>query len=256
MPSQLIAFDRTAVQNYEAILGIDEAGRGALAGPVVAAAVWVNSPFLKSDTIDAMQLMVNDSKKLSSEKRQALFKYIQELESKQYIRYTYSLRDAQAIDQLNILRATHQAMHECLQKLEILPKQDGFGELPFTDNLFHFKNRSENLKKVRILIDGLPLKNLPYDHTGLIKGDAQSFSIALASIVAKVVRDDWMIKAQGQYPAYSFSEHKGYGTASHREEILTHGVTPIHRLSFLKNLEQKAEKSFSSQLAFFPDKQF
>ncbi len=277
----LIDFDRHAIQNYAGLIGIDEAGRGALAGPVVAAAVWLSSDFLKNIKLDGLLAKVNDSKQLSPDLREGIFQVILELEAKQSLCYSYAMRESQAIDASNILRTTQEAMAECLLKLhkeadklekEFLAKEpraldeenaqnntelslsfcDSFGYIAENDSegLFSKPHKGAKAQKpARILIDGSPLKNIPYPHTTLVKGDTQSFAIALASIVAKVKRDRYMRECQKDYPHFSFSEHKGYGTAHHREEILQFGPSPLHRASFLKKLYKEQEKPLQTEFA-------
>lgn len=281
---QLIEFDRHAVQNYGGLIGIDEAGRGALAGPVVASAVWLSSDFLKALEPTNLLTKVNDSKQLSPDLRESIFELILELEAKGSLCYRYAMRQAPAIDASNILRATQEAIAECLLELHKacakLEKQplckeakawpqepflespespvsfcDRFGYIPESEpeGLFSKQAKGSKAQKpARILIDGSPLKNIPYPHTTLVKGDAQSFAIALASIIAKVKRDTCMRESQKTYPQFSFAVHKGYGTAHHREEILKFGPSPLHRASFLQKLYKEQEKALQTQLTLCP----
>lgn len=273
-PLNLLDFDRHAIQNYGGLIGVDEAGRGALAGPVVAAAVWIGDDFLKEPDPSALLAKVNDSKQVSPSLREQILEWVLTLAAKNSLSYTYALRDAKAIDASNILRSTQEAMAECLLNLHktaalaekpLSPKEEEGPQLPSfaerfgyiaeeaAEGLFTQRAKSAKaLKPARILIDGSPLKNIPYPHTTLVRGDSQSFAIALASIVAKVTRDRHMKAMQEAYPHFRFSEHKGYGTALHRQEILEYGHSPIHRTSFLKNLHKNPENPQQTELHLCP----
>ena len=176
------------------IVGIDEAGRGPLAGPVVAAAVMIPR--------EIEFPLVNDSKKLTQKQREALFSEITSITKVQYSIVEIS---ADEIDQINILRATHLAMKRTIQKLKCVEFA---------------------------LIDGLPVPNFPILSKAIVKGDSKSASIAAASILAKVHRDELMAKYAIKYPEYGFEKNKGYGTAKHLEALKKHGACPIHRKTF------------------------
>lgn len=178
------------------ICGVDEAGRGPLAGPVCAAAV-ILSPHLQIPGL-------TDSKKLTDKKRRELFPIIQE----QAIAYGIGFADEQEIDEVNILQATFLAMERALSGLGVKP------ELVLIDG-----NREKDF--------GLPVKTV-------VKGDSLSANIAAASILAKVSRDDVMLQMEERYPGYGFAVHKGYGTKAHYEALRAQGPCPIHRMTFLK----------------------
>ncbi len=180
------------------IAGIDEAGRGPLAGPVVAAACILDP----KDPI----LGLNDSKKLSEKRREELFLEIQ----KRAVCCAVVRIEQDVIDDVNILNATKAAMAACVKNLRMRPS--------------------------RLLIDAVDLKGTGIPVTPIIKGDALSVSIAAASILAKVTRDRIMTDFDAIYPGYGFARHKGYGTAEHYEAIRAQGITPIHRRTFLKGL--------------------
>lgn len=200
--SEMSSFENEAVsKGYTLVAGIDEAGRGPLAGPVVAAACILdpNYPILGLD----------DSKKLSEKKREALFIEIKE----HALFYSIQSSSAELIDEINILEATKQAMRNAVA--DIKAQTDGKGP----DFL---------------LIDAVKLEGTGVPYEAIIKGDARSNSIAAASILAKVTRDHMMVDYDKEYPGYDFSKHKGYGTKAHYAAIREHGFSPIHRKSFLK----------------------
>ena len=191
------------------IAGVDEAGRGPLAGPVVAAAVKINEyhDFFKE---------INDSKKLSEKKREMLFDKIIS-----YCHVGVGIATVEEIDKVNILNATFLAMNRALEDL----KED---KIPFD----------------KVLVDGNKLiKGYDGKQEFVIKGDAKSLSIAAASIIAKVTRDRIMLKYAEEYPEYFFEKHKGYGTKLHREILLEKGALPIHRKTFLKKILKTEESS-------------
>ena len=177
------------------IAGVDEAGRGPLAGPVVAAAVILDP--------SAEILYINDSKKLSEKKREEIFPEIME----KALAVGVGIVDAARIDEINILQATYEAMRTAVSRLAFTP------QLLLND---------------AVIIPGLAQEQVP-----LIKGDAKSISIGAASIVAKVTRDRIMREAERLYPQYGFAGHKGYGTAAHIEALRQYGPCPIHRRSFI-----------------------
>ncbi len=183
-------------QGIRYICGVDEAGRGPLAGPVCAAAVILPAG------IDIPGL--NDSKKLSDKKRRELFPVIK----KNAIAYGIAFADHREIDDINILQATYLAMERAIAQLTVKP------DFALIDG-----NRAKDF--------GLPVKTV-------VHGDSLSASIAAASILAKVTRDDWMEKAALQYPQYQFEVHKGYGTKAHYEALDQYGPCQIHRMTFLK----------------------
>ena len=186
--------------------GVDEVGRGPLAGPVVTACVILPSDF---DVLG-----VDDSKKLSDKKRRELDVLIRE----KALAYGYGMRDNETIDRINILNATKEAMKDAISEAAMM---------------LEIKHRA---KLGHVLIDAVRLDGLDYPETPIVKGDQQSISIAAASIIAKVKRDDMMIAYASKYPGYAFEKNKGYGTKAHYDGIREHGITPIHRKSFLKNI--------------------
>ncbi|MFD0894039.1 ribonuclease HII [Luteolibacter ambystomatis] len=177
------------------VAGVDEAGRGPLAGPVAAAAV-VLPPRFSCPGLD-------DSKKLSPAKREVLYA---KLTTHAKVRWAVALVHAEEIDSINILRATHLAMRQAVSELR--------------------------MEVEHCLIDGLPVPVFPWPHDGVVKGDGLSLSIAAASVIAKVTRDCWMQEAAREFPQYGFERHQGYGTPGHLAALRSHGPCRIHRRSF------------------------
>ena len=194
----LFEYDRELRKSYPVFCGVDEAGRGPLAGDVYAAAVI----FDKDTVIEG----INDSKKLTEKKREALYdEIIQKAQA-----YCIATATVEEIEKYNILQATFMAMKRAVEGLGIKPEL--------------------------ALVDGNRLPELPCQAQTLVKGDGTSASIAAASILAKVSRDRYMKKIAEEYPQYMFEKHKGYGTKLHYELLRTYGPSPIHRRTFLKNL--------------------
>jgi ribonuclease HII len=189
-------------QGITRVAGVDEAGRGPLAGPVVAAAAILPSRWADAG-LPAELAGLNDSKQLTAPQREKYFEFLTRCAE---IEFGIALVDAGVIDEINILQATHRAMNDALAKLNPLPPH--------------------------ALVDGRPVKTLRVPQTAIVKGDARSYSIAAASVLAKVTRDRLMLEAHAQWPEYAFAEHKGYGTAKHLAAIAKHGACPIHRLTF------------------------
>lgn len=183
--------------NYSYICGIDEVGRGPLAGPVVASAVILPK--------DCDILYINDSKKLTAVKREALYEEIMEKAVAVGIGFVEPTR----IDEINILQATYEAMREAISKLN--PQPD------------------------LLLNDAVTIPNVSIEQVPIIKGDAKSISIGAASIIAKVTRDRLMQEYDKMFPEYGFASNKGYGSTEHIKAIQTYGATPIHRKTFIKN---------------------
>lgn len=184
-------------RGFKAVCGVDEAGRGPLAGPVFAAAV------ILPDNCEIEGL--NDSKKLSEKKREALFDVIKE----KAVSWSVASADEKIIDEINILQATYLAMKNAVEGLDVPADY--------------------------ALIDGNRMPPIAIDGETVVKGDAKSMSIAAASILAKVSRDRFMLELDKEYPQYQFAKHKGYGTKLHYEMLTEHGISDCHRLTFLKS---------------------
>ena len=202
---ELCKYERQlAAEGYSLIAGIDEAGRGPLAGPVAAACVIFKSegPFVKG---------ADDSKKLSEKRREALFEEIKE----KSFAYGISLVDNHRIDEINILQATYQAMRNALEEAIKM---------------------ADNKMPGMLLVDHVHIPQVEIPQISITHGDAQSVSIASASILAKVSRDRLMKQFDEEFPQYGFAKHKGYGTKAHYEAIAQYGPSEIHRITFLKKL--------------------
>jgi ribonuclease HII len=189
-------------RGFTRIAGVDEAGRGPLAGPVVAAAVVFPADWILRGLPETLQ-GIHDSKQLSAGTREVLYA---RLMSRPEICIGIGRVDAPLIDQINILQATHRAMNLALAQMSPPPRH--------------------------VLVDGLRVKSLAFPQTAIVSGDALSFSIAAASILAKVTRDRLMAEFDREYPGYGFSAHKGYGTPEHLAALNERGPCPIHRFSF------------------------
>jgi ribonuclease HII len=247
---QLRGFDLKQIEDYASLIGVDEVGRGALAGPVVAAAVLVSRGFLDSRWATTRAQRVNDSKLLSAAEREELWLEFDRLMVQGQIHATCGVASVEEIEQFNILGATKLAMRRALEGIHA---PSAF-ERRVEPDLFASAEEIEKFKpqvSCRILIDGLPLKNFPYPHHGIVRGDARSLCIAMASIVAKVTRDRLMNELHAKFPHYGFAQHKGYGTEEHRQAVLQHGACALHRTLFLRKLlHQRAD---AAQMNFLSD---
>ncbi len=196
-------------RGFKYIAGVDEVGRGPLAGPVVAACALLPEDF---DVLG-----VDDSKKLSEKKREALFDEIKE----KAIAWGIGSKGPEVIDEINILEATKLAMKDAVKAADMMLKEKLGETIDF------------------VIFDAMKIDDLGKEQLSLIKGDQKSVSVAAASILAKVTRDRLMIEYENEYPGYAFASNKGYGTKAHYEGIERLGITPIHRRSFLTKLRLK-----------------
>lgn len=221
-------YDSSCYCRNSGLVGVDEAGRGCLAGPVVAAAVWVSPGFFDQKSLRTAAGNINDSKQLAAEVRESQYALLESWAERDVIRFRWAAASVEEIDRLNILGATRLAMQRALEALgTVLPRMEN--DLP----LFQ---ETENPAFVPILVDGRPLKPFPYAHRAVVQGDGKSLAIASASIVAKVNRDRLMWEGECLYPGYGFARHKGYGTAEHREALHRQGPSPWHRPLFLRKI--------------------
>jgi len=200
MPDVLLYEKEAWASGFLRLAGIDEAGRGPLAGPVVAAALIFDPDFIRGELTSTFSRLT-DSKAMKEGLRE---EYFQLLTESSHTTIGIGIIDSDEIDQINILQATHKAM--AAAAAQISPQF--------------------------ALVDGLPVKGLPCDSKSIVKGDALSISISAASIIAKVTRDRILVELDGQYPGYGFAKHKGYGTKQHLEALRALGATPVHRKTF------------------------
>ncbi len=199
----MLQFEQEAwAQGVRRLAGVDEAGRGPLAGPVVAAAIVFDRSFLEAEATGRLAGLT-DSKQLPEKRREFFFDL---LARQPGVQFAVAMATVDEIAALNILRATHLAMARALGQLQPAPDF--------------------------ALVDGLPVKGLPVPHRAIVGGDGASLSIAAASILAKVTRDRWMVDLSARYPEYGFDRHKGYGTKAHLDALRRHGPCPAHRATF------------------------
>lgn len=194
---KMLEFERKYGDEFSCICGIDEAGRGPFAGPVVAAAVVL--------PVGCKIEGLNDSKQVSAKRREELFEEVKE----KAISYGIGMSSPARIDEINILQATYEAMRHAVEDLDVIPDL--------------------------LLNDAVTIPQIPIKQVGIIKGDARSLSIAAASIIAKVSRDHLMEEYAELYPEYGFEKNKGYGSLEHREALQKYGPCPIHRHTFIHN---------------------
>lgn len=236
---RLTAFDRKYLSDETTgVVGVDEAGRGALAGPVVAAAFWASREFYDTWACRALRPLVRDSKELTLEKREEALRALEKNRDKGGVFFAPGVASVEEIADENILGATRLAMRRAL---DALFRSSGCSESVWQElepgDLFFCEEQAREIRqRPIILVDGRPLKPFFYPHTALVKGDGRSFAIAAASIVAKVTRDRLMRENHEAFPCYSFDSHKGYGTPRHIDAIHRHGTCPLHREKFLRNL--------------------
>lgn len=199
----LLAPERALLaKGVRGIAGVDEAGRGPLAGPVVAAAVVFSESVLRDGLPESLDGL-NDSKQLTPSQRERLFEALHELPD---VRFGIAVVGPEEIDRVNILQATHRAMARAIAQLDPPPEH--------------------------LLVDGLPVRSLAQPQTALVKGDSLSCSIAAASVLAKVTRDRLMVALDAVHPGYGFAQHKGYPTPAHLDALTRLGPCPVHRRSF------------------------
>ena len=246
---QLRSFDLKKIEGFDGLIGVDEVGRGALAGPVVAGAVLVTRPFLEGRWAATKSGRVNDSKQLTPAERDSLWSEFEALATQGQIHAHYGSASVEEIELHNILGATKLAMRRALEG--IYPPS-AFRKNEEPDLFSSMAEREAFVPAVscRILVDGLPLRGFPYPHTAVVQGDARSLCIAMASIIAKVARDRMMAQLDAAHPGYGFARHKGYGTDDHREAVVRLGRCPIHREMFLRKL--MAQRPDPDQMDFLP----
>ncbi|HXA14898.1 MAG TPA: ribonuclease HII [Opitutaceae bacterium] len=247
---QLRGFDLKQIESVASLIGVDEAGRGALAGPVVAGAVLVTREFLESRWALAKAQRVNDSKQLTPAEREELWGEFEALVAQGQIHANFGVASVAEIEEHNILGATKLSMRRALEGIYppgVFTRRD-------EPDLFSPVEERESFQPTvscRIIVDGLKLKNFPYPHVGVVRGDGRSLCIAMASIIAKVTRDRLMGELDARFPGYGLAQHKGYGTEEHRDAVLRLGRCSQHRDLFLRKL--LAGRHDPAQMDFLAD---
>ncbi len=215
MKTLLQEHDFKLFKRTDCLIGIDEVGRGSLAGPVVATAFLLKKNTLEDVEFLEKTVQVRDSKKMSVKAREKTALYMQACKEADLIDFESAEASVQEIKERNILNAATLAMERALKGL---------------------LNRMQKDVHLIVLVDGKPLKNFLYEHEAIIGGDNQSLSIALASVMAKVNRDQYMTQQGQKFPHFQFDRNKGYGTKAHRQSLLEHGACEIHRESFVQKI--------------------
>lgn len=231
----LKSFDQKFLNIHPGLIGIDEAGRGCLAGPVVAAGVFVDKDFQIAKEKGIIS-EVNDSKQVPEELREGLYLEFEGWQNKGWIKFAWAQASVKEIDTFNIFRASGLAMHRVVEKL--------LDKIPSTiwparaeDDLPLWNKNEESLPtRTKVIIDGKPIKKLLYVHEAIVKGDSKSLVIAMASIIAKVMRDRLMKELAKEYAGYGLEIHKGYATQEHRSAVQERGASDCHRKLFVRKV--------------------
>ena len=252
MPNPLWTHDRKGCKGFAGIVGVDEAGRGCLAGPVVAGAVLLPDVFFGKASNRRLCSEVNDSKQLDEGKREKLFKLLETLREKNDIWFATGESSVEEIESENIVGATCLAMKRAMEQASKLSR--GLWSPMRLEDEGVFSPVEGVAPSWRVLVDGRKMKRLPYLHEGLVKGDSLSLAVAMASIAAKVTRDRLMRKLAERFPDYDFASNKGYGAPKHLLALEELGPTSIHRPRFLRNLlsspDKEADRSLQTMLSF------
>ena len=253
MPNPRWTHDRKLAKGQLGIVGVDEAGRGCLAGPVVAGAVLLSSSFFREAKHRKITEEMNDSKQFNEAKREELYARVIKLADQSALIASTGEASVQEIEKYNIVGATCLAMERAMKELS--QKSDGLWK-PLEQSSAEWLEVGCKAKQPWIvLVDGRPMKKLPILHQGLVKGDSISLSIAMASMMAKVTRDRFMRKLHLEFPNYGFDSNKGYGAPVHLNALQELGPIQHHRPRFIRNLlkETKGSKSADeqSQLSFW-----
>ena len=228
-------FDAALVGDCHSLIGVDEVGRGCLAGPVMAAACRLGADFFSSSRALELSAGFRDSKKLSASKRMQLLQNVEGLKSDGMLDYAVGCSSVDEIASLNILGATRLAMQRAIELLirQAHLEADGVKKVTHEHDAIWVGGQ-----RWLIQVDGPPLRSFPYPHSSLVKGDGRSLSIAIASVVAKTRRDAHMQVLDSKFPEYGLAQNKGYGTEQHRLALKQHGPVAEHRALFLRKLER------------------
>jgi len=240
MPSPRWTHDRKLAKGQLGVVGVDEAGRGCLAGPVVAGCVILPEAFFSFARHRNAVEKINDSKQFAEAVRESLFEKIKKMEKAGVLYGGTGWASVEEIEEHNIVGATCLAMRRAMDRASEksgklwCPQENRPPDL--------FDQAKQDSPDWAVLVDGRPMKKLPYIHDGLVKGDTLSLAVAMASLLAKVSRDRWMKKLHENFRLYDFASNKGYGAPIHLNALKEHGPTPHHRPRFLRNLLDQAEE--------------
>ena len=232
--------DRKVAKNYAGIIGVDEAGRGCLAGPVVAGCMILPARFFADGKNRKVTCRINDSKQFDESTREELHHVIKYLIKKKMVFGATGVASVEEIEEHNIVGATCLAMRRAMESASLI--SDSTWVPCLSDDQDLFDGVTDSGEKWKVMVDGRRMKGLVYQHCGLIKGDTISLAVAMASLLAKVARDRMMKKLCNEFPGYGFSSNKGYGVPVHIEALHKHGPTIHHRPKFLRNLLNESEK--------------
>lgn len=238
MPNPRWTYDRKLAKGRCGVVGVDEAGRGCLAGPVVAGCVILPAEFFKDAKNRNTVKEINDSKQFHEEKRESLFQRIQQLIESQKIFGATGSASVSEIEEHNIVGATCLAMQRAM---EVASQRSDKLWQPVISEGALFEDCDQPKNEWAVLVDGKPMKKLSYSHQGLVKGDTLSLAVAMASLLAKVTRDQLMKKLDLEFPDYGFASNKGYGAPVHLQALTNLGPTVCHRPRFLRNLLNEEE---------------
>jgi ribonuclease HII len=238
--------DCRAVRGFTGLVGVDEAGRGCLAGPVVAAAVWLEDTFYTEKRRRREGRGINDSKQLDRAAREKCYAVIETWRADGCARVAVASASVEEIAAHNILGATRLAMDRCLRALPSLTA----GLPTMEEEMPLFTNGGTPTRCARILVDGRKLRPFSWVHEGLVGGDGKSLAIAAASIVAKVTRDRRMAELDREFPGYGLARHKGYGTREHQAALRRLGACREHRALFLRKLQGAGATGTQAEMAW------
>ena len=238
MPNPRWTYDRKLAKGRCGVVGVDEAGRGCLAGPVVAGCVILPAEFFKDAKNRNTVKEINDSKQFHEEKRESLFQRIQQLIESQKIFGATGSASVSEIEEHNIVGATCLAMQRAMELAS--QRSDKLWQPVISEGAL-FEDCDQPKNECAVLVDGKPMKKLSYSHQGLVKGDTLSLAVAMASLLAKVTRDQLMKKLDLEFPDYGFASNKGYGAPVHLQALTNLGPTVCHRPRFLRNLLNEEE---------------
>ena len=234
MPNPRWTHDRKLAKEQLGVVGVDEAGRGCLAGPVVAGAVIIPASFFDEARNRKATEEMNDSKQFDETTRGKLYERVMALGEQEKIYTGTGQASVEEIEEHNIVGATCLAMTRAMNMAS--EASSGLWQPKEKSSLELFEKKNENQKSWSVLVDGRPMKKLPYQHNGLVKGDTKSLAIAMGSMLAKVTRDRMMRELHTKFPDYGFDSNKGYGAPVHLKALDKHGPTEHHRPRFLRNI--------------------